>query len=118
MNAVPEIPDVAEVRARLDQLTAHLTAAQTLVAGGSSIDLTGLDAVVEALCLDVRGLPQANRQACKEPLIVLIDEFDRLTKLLAAQREVLQGQLKGLSDRQRAASAYGAAGGPHTDKGR
>ena len=111
MSANANAPALPEITDRLQKVTAHVTAAQGLVGKGDAVNLEGLDNVVNDLCKDIQDLPEDDQDACREPLITLIDEFDRLTSALEEQRDALQVELKGLGERERAASAYGGAPG-------
>ncbi len=90
----------------LKQITAQVSAALEMLNAGQIVHLEGLEGAVEALCADLARLPAAMQQDSKIPLAGMIDEFNRLTTALESQRDKFGGELKGLTDGQRAATAY------------
>jgi len=76
-------------------------------AAGNSVDLSGLDSLVETLCATIVTLPPAERDPLKSSLLVLIDDLNRLVEILEPQQNDASEELKGVSSRHRAVSAYG-----------
>jgi len=71
------------------------------------VDLSGLDATVEGLCQAIMGLPETERTTVKPHLIDLIDPLNNAVGALEAQRTTISDDIRGLSSRYRAMSAYG-----------
>ena len=73
--------------------------ARRAAAEGAIIDVKGLDAAVEQLCLEAQRVPPAERAAVMRQLEELARSLDALAAEIARQREAAQ--------RQRANDAYG-----------
>lgn len=111
MSASPSGSGLSKVSKRLKDITTQITSAQGIVQKGKSVNLEGLEKIVNGICEDIRALPDDDQQECKNALVTLIDEFDRLSTILESQHASLQGDIKELSERGRAVSAYGTADG-------
>lgn len=104
------------VRTEIDKVATNVTSARTMVAEGQILRLDGLEAAVADLCASIGKLPAESQKDCKPGLVKLIDEFDKLSDALRRQQAELGTALKGVSQRKRAATAYGTApGGKATD---
>ncbi len=108
MNAEPGIPTPDEINDQLGQVIAHINAARDLVKKGDAVNLDGLDGVVDALCKNIKRMDPKEQAKCESPLIIMIDEFNRLTKALEKQRDGLQGDLQDIGKSAQAATAYTA----------
>lgn len=104
--------DLAQLEERMREAAAGIEAARGLLAQGDMIDLAGLEGHIEALCSEIATLAGENRQRIKPRLVALIDELNTLAGTLQTQHERLTGELKDISTRQRAVSAYGAGEKP------
>lgn len=111
MNANPSIPTTQEINDQLGQVISHINAARALVEQGDAVNLDGLDSVVDTLCKNIQRMPVDAQAKCESPLIIMIDEFNRLTKALEEQRDSLAGDLKDMSKNVQAATAYGTGTG-------
>ncbi|MEX2644149.1 MAG: hypothetical protein WD270_11890 [Acetobacterales bacterium] len=74
--------------------------------GGTPVDLTGLDTTMAALCEAVVALPKEQADALKPRLIALKDELDDLETRLREGHEALGRELRQLSSRAQAMTAY------------
>jgi hypothetical protein len=95
-----------QVHAGLKEAGSAVQAARTLLNQGNQVDLSGLEKYVEDLCGSVARLPDGKGGALKPALIKLIDQLGELSEDITAERDKLASEMKTLSDRRRAASAY------------
>ena len=91
-----------------------IDAARDLLTEGNLVDLDGLDQRIQELCADIGKLPADLRNGFKGRMIGLIDNLNGLVELLSAQHRELNKEIKGVSNRQRAVTAYGSAPGGKT----
>jgi hypothetical protein len=98
--------DVQDVRESIDRAAAAIGTAQTLVAEGKTVDLSGLDEGIATLCADVAALPKDRRTTIKMPLLGLVDGLNRLVDGIRSQHERLSAALNGTTSRRNAVSAY------------
>ncbi len=101
------VTDGPSAAAAIADLIHAISGAATRAEAGEMIGLAGLDGTIEKLCGKVASLPAGARGSCKLPMLALIDEFDRLARVMRAELERVGGQIKGVSDQRRAAAAYG-----------
>ncbi|MHA1538554.1 MAG: hypothetical protein ACTSUD_13455 [Alphaproteobacteria bacterium] len=106
----------AGIGERLEQVIDHIRAAHAMVLGGRSVELSGFQERVEAVCGDIEKLPQGKRSPYEMPVVSLIDELNKLETELKSQHANLSKGLKAISNRHNASSAYGRAA--QTEDGR
>lgn len=85
---------------------------------GNLIDLTGLDDRVMALCKNIEKLPAAERAPLKPVMLTLIDNLNSLVEAIREQHAAVRDDLKAVTSRERAVSAYGNASSTSTKPGR
>jgi hypothetical protein len=99
----------AEVLTReLTGISAIISAARGMVHDGKSVNLQPLEAEMRRLCASIEVMPRTEAQALEPRLLALIDELDKLFNAISGRRAALQEQIKDLSLRDRAVSAYAA----------
>jgi hypothetical protein len=99
----------AEILTReLTGISAIITAARGMVNDGKSVNLQPLEAEMRRLCASIEGMPRTDAQVLEPRLLALIDELDKLFNAISGKRAMLQEQIKDLSLRDRAVSAYAA----------
>lgn len=76
---------------------------------GDVIDLLPIQAEVDSLCQSLEALPKGDSDAVQQDVIGLVDELSNLTDKLNQGLVIIRNELKDLSERQRAVSAYGKA---------
>ena len=96
-----------DIQIQLNQAAGIIGGFRHSVVNGKTVDLAGLDHAIEEVCNAVATLPPDERITLKGTLITLIDEMDALVKSLETQQQSISDDLKGVSSRQRAVSAYG-----------
>ena len=96
----------------LRRLAETVNVARTLVERGEAVQLQSLAASVEEVCGKILKLPDGERRKCRDPLISLIEDFDRLEYALNTQKGEAGDALGRLSEGRRAATAYGGKAGP------
>lgn len=101
--------EAVEAGAALAAVIEWVTNANEMVRSGHVVPLDGLDERVAAVCERVAALPPDARENCRDAMVTLIDEFDRLATELRAQRDSLGAGVRDLTDRSRAVAAYGGA---------
>lgn len=99
------------VRRDLEITSERIAAARRLVDVGDSVDLSGLECSVDAICGAIRKLPAEDQPPLKLPIVGLVDELDKLSEDLRTQHSKLSKGLKALSSGEQAAKAYGQTGG-------
>jgi hypothetical protein len=102
---------IDDIRAQLDYTSSVIEDFRRIVGGGTPVDLTGLDGSVAAMCAAIAQLPPDQRPGFRSVLIRLMDEMDALVASLRQQQESIAQELKGVSSRHQAVSAYGRGGG-------
>lgn len=110
--------DAASIDAELEHAGTVIDACGEGARRGEAVDLTGLDVKVEALCQAVAGLPEAERAPFKRRLIDLMDRLNKLVATLETQRAAISDDIRGLTSRHRAVSAYGKGAGTSAPPGR
>ena len=96
-----------EIVGEIGHAAGLIDAFRQVAGAGNSVDLSGLDKLVETLCATIVTLPAAERNPLKSSLLALIDDLNRLVKILETQQHDASDGLKGVSSRHRAVSAYG-----------
>ena len=102
---------MTKVRSDLDQASAAVGAARTMVNQGQAVDLTGLESHVETLCTDINRLEPGDRTALKPSLVALIDDLNKLAVNIAERNRAIGEQLRDTGTRERATTAYTAGSG-------
>lgn len=74
---------------------------------GDVIDLLPVQAEVDALCSALAALPRDESKSIQADIVALVDELSTLTDKLNEGLIIIRNELKDLSERQRAVSAYG-----------
>ena len=74
---------------------------------GDVIDLLPVQAEVDSLCSALASLPKDESKAIQSDIVALVDELSTLTDKLNQGLVIIRNELKDLSERQRAVSAYG-----------
>ena len=98
---------LGDIKTELDQTSSVIERFRSSVAQGEIIDLTGLDQKIEGMCNAIIELPEDERVTVKATLIGLIDDLNALVDMLNRQQEKASEELKGVTSRERAVSAYG-----------
>ena len=96
-----------EIMGEIGHAAGLIDAFRQTASAGNAIDLSGLDSLVETLCASIATLPAADRNPLKSKLLALIDDLNRLVEILETQQQGASDELKGISSRHRAVSAYG-----------
>lgn len=76
---------------------------------GDVVDLLPIQGEVDALCAALASLPKDESDAVQSDVIGLVDELTNLSDKLNQGLAIIRNELKDLSERQRAVSAYGKA---------
>ncbi len=76
---------------------------------GDVIDLLPIQGEVDSLCNALAALPKDQNEAVRNDVIGLVDELTNLSDKLNQGLLIIKNELKDLSERQRAVSAYGKA---------
>ena len=105
-----------KISERLEQVIDQIRAAYAMVLEGRSVELSGFQERVEAVCGDIEKLPPDQRSPFEMPVVSLIDELNKLEAELKTQHANLSKGLKAISNRHNASSAYGRAA--QTEDGR
>jgi hypothetical protein len=100
------------IQAQLDQTCDVIGGFRRSAEAGMVIDLSGLDRSVETMCEAIARLPADERRPLKDALVALLDELNALVAALEAQQRNTSEELKGVSSRQRAVTAYGKGAPP------
>lgn len=95
-----------QARILLNDLNQFLDEAETHLAKGGDIDLTGVEGQVKALCEAAQSLPVAEGAAFAGDLEALFARFTRLQEELQLQFASVKEALGSLSLRSKAARAY------------
>lgn len=99
----------AAIQDELKETAEGIDAARGLVKSGQTVDLAGLEARVADICARIPSVAAKDRQRLKPTLVAIIDGLSNLADALTRQRDGIEGELRDVSARQRAVSAY--AGG-------
>jgi hypothetical protein len=108
----PAMTAFADIRAQLDQTCDLIGGFRRSAEAGTVIDLHGLDQSVEAMCESIARLPADQRPPLKDALVALLDEMNALVATLETRKRDASEELKGVSSRQRAVTAYGKGAAP------
>lgn len=96
-------PNASEtIREVLDEVAQSVVAAKSAADAGASVDLTGMDRIVDPLCRAIEALPPEEGRAFEPMLASLIADLSDLAATLNRRRA---------ADIAAAASRYGKAGG-------
>ena len=106
-----------DIRVQLDQASGAIESYRRVVAGGTPVDLTGLDQKIASMCSAIAALPPGERADLKSALLTLMSDMDALVASLKQQQDSVAQELKGVSSRERAVSAYGKGGAGPRHKG-
>ncbi len=99
-----------DIRRQLDHTAGVIEDFRRLVSGGTPVDLSGLDENIAAMCNAIGDLPPDERPGLRSALVTLMADMDTLVDTLRRQHEATTQELKGVSSRQKAVSAYGKGG--------
>jgi len=94
---------------RLKAVTEQISVAHAMILDGRSVDLSGFQDRVEAVCKEIEALPKAERSPFEMPVVSLIDGLNKLEAELTTQHANLSEGLKAVAGRHRASTAYGKA---------
>ncbi len=94
---------------QLKAVTDYISTAHAMAVAGRSVELSGFQERVEAVCKDIEKLPADKRSPFEMPVVSLIDELNKLEAEIKTQHANLREGLKAVSNRHRASSAYGRA---------
>lgn len=100
----------AEIRRDLADVSSLVHAAGDILARGEPIALTDLEERVARSCQALASLPRTRARAFEAPLVVLIDEIEKLSKSLNERHQSLKNEIDSLGRRRRAATAYAKTG--------
>ena len=95
-----------DLKARLSEANATIETARRALGEGKVVNLDGLEEHVDITCRGITALPGKQGRALQPPMLALIDGLEQLSKALAADHRQTESALAGLSDRERAQSAY------------
>jgi len=99
--------DFATISARTRTLREKIRRGSDAAAKGDTMDMIPLQAEIDSLCRMIKKLPASDSKALQGELVSMVDELSNLSDKLNQGLEVIRGELQGLSERQRAVSAYG-----------
>lgn len=112
MDGTVQPRSTGKQKKRLVRLAETVNAARTMVERGEAVQLETLAGSVESVCADILQLPDRQRRKCRDPLISLIEDFDRLEVALRTRKGEAGNALGRLSEGRRAATAYGGKAEP------
>ena len=95
-----------DLKVRLAEADATIEVARRALDEGKIVSLDGLEEHVDITCRGITALPREEGQALQLPMLALIDGLEKLSKALATDHRQTKSALNGLSDRERAQSAY------------
>jgi hypothetical protein len=90
----------------LSGMSAIIAAARGMVNDGKAVNLQPLEAEMRRLCASIEVVPRADARNLEPRLLALIDELDKLFSAITRKRDSLKNELKDISLRDRAVSAY------------
>ena len=99
-----------DLKTRLSEASATIEVARRALGEGRIVSLDGLEDHVDMTCRGITTLPREHGEALQPPMLALIDSLEQLSKALAADHRQTGSALNGLSDRERAQSAYSKNG--------
>ncbi len=95
-----------DLKARLSEANATIETARRALGEGKIVSLEGLEEHVDITCQGITALPREEGQALRPTMLALIDGLEQLSKALGDDHRQTESALNGLSDRERAQSAY------------
>ena len=95
-----------DLKARLAEADATIEMARRALGEGKIVSLEGLEEHVDVTCQGITALPGEEGRVLQPPMLALIDGLEQLSKALATDHRQTKSALNGLSDRERAQSAY------------
>ncbi len=95
-----------DLKARLAEANATIEVARRALGEGKIVNLNGLEEHVDMTCRGITALPGEQGRALQPPMLALIDGLEQLSKALGADHRQTASALNGLSERERAQSAY------------
>ena len=98
--------ELVEVEWLIANARAHVNAGQQCLALKQPVDLRGLEAVVANINENLSHLPRDQALSQRNALIVLFDELGRLDEAVTQLHRETGEQLKQISSRRYATSAY------------
>ncbi len=99
---------LAEIERLIANARAHVSAATQCIALKQPVDLRGLETVVAQIAENLSHSPRDQALSQRNALIVLFDELGRLDEAVTKLHFETGEQLKQMSSRRYAASAYNA----------
>ena len=102
----PALTSIEDISREIDHVACMIDAFRVAVKGGDIVDLSGVDRHVETLCANIAAKRADARDRLKRPLLALIDNLNGLVETLEAQQCEITENVKSVSSRHRAASAY------------
>jgi hypothetical protein len=96
-----------EIERLIANARAHISAGQQCIALKQPVDLRGLEKVVAGIAEKLSLLPHDQALVQRSALIVLFDELGRLDDAVTRLHRETGEQLRQMSSRRYAASAYG-----------
>jgi len=95
----------------MQTLSSVVTRARGELDAGNSVDLTAIEAGVSALCAQATALPSNDGSSLRPRLLVLMDDFDHLSRAIEARLGELKQEIDKSGGRQSALRAYGKTPG-------
>ena len=95
-----------DLETRLTEANATIEVARRALGEGKIVSLEGLEEHVDITCQGITALPREEGQALRPTMLALIDGLEQLSKALATDHRQTESALNGLSDRERAQTAY------------
>lgn len=92
--------------ARLGEIGGIIRRARADMGSGNPVDLDGLDDTIQALCAAVAELPREQADALRPRLVGLKDELDALEQSVRQAHAEFGRELKAVSTRSQALTAY------------
>lgn len=92
-----------------NDLDALIRESNALLERGALLELAGLDEQVRTLCEAVMQLSNEERKRYADRFQRLLDELKKLGEALVAHRDILAGEIRGLSEHRKASVAYRSA---------
>ncbi|MGE0743978.1 MAG: hypothetical protein AB7K86_01975 [Rhodospirillales bacterium] len=97
----------AQLNEAILEVAAALDIAREAVGRGDVIDLTRIEGRVVELCATAQAGPAGSAPILRPGFVTLIAALEALRLEIVRQHTALRGELQGLSERQRASTAYG-----------
>jgi hypothetical protein len=103
------MPDAAAITTEIGKTSELIDAFRLRTGEGHLIDLSGLDDRVMDLCKNIEHLPPVESAPLKPIMLVLIDNLNSLVDAIREQHAMVRSDLKAVTSREKAVSAYGSA---------